>query len=568
MMLWCNFDHHLLSLAALLVIVSCGGGEQRRGTDSSSTSSTGGGSGSSSSSSSSGSGSNNYSNRRFHKIQHGQCTYTFILPEGDGARGGSCREGKAGSAQQNANSLQRDAPPPEPEFPSQKIQQLEHIMENYTLWLQKVRNRRVILQKYRLFIYLLLKSRNAVVEFVCFFLNQIYIWNALPCMFSNIAQERTSFEAVALSFHICWDICVFPSGVWSPRSVLFAASRDNSFGFPDAALRLNLGRVCCFLSGRHVVCQSVCQKGGFYGFRCGGLFFFPCEPVSQRDVTENRAQRKNWNDCRGIFSVNRQKRDSATGFITPPLCCYITPYVIRIELSVLDVTQLDIADRLGLRLPRSLVWFFFFSPPNFLSASPWQTTRWVNSTDVRLSCAARRSQSRGSYMSVTPCSPVGCLFNGRKSERVPGDGWLRKRQGKRMLPLFIYSSQGRASRAWKPRLAGKQKSETCLTSPTIIIVNELMGTVYLQSHWSVSYAGIWFQCNVNKLQILRPSLIQLIRLWQALCFSKLWDFVSPKGARLSRRKRIHESNKQTSSVRHDRLSSSSTFHNIIVLKWN
>ena len=211
---------------------------------------------------------------------------------------------------------------------------------------------------------------------------------------------------------------------------------------------------------------------------------------------------------------------------------------------------------------------FFFPLPNFLSASPWQTTRWVNSTDVRLSCAARRSQSRGSYMSVTPCSPVGCLFNGRKSERVPGDGWLRKRQGKRMLPLFIYSSQGRASRAWKPRLAGKQKSETCLTSPTIIIVNELMGTVYLQSHWSVSYAGIWFQCNVNKLQILRPSLIQLIRLWQALCFSKLWDFVSPKGARLSRRKRIHESNKQTSSVRHDRLSSSSTFHNIIVLKWN
>ncbi len=140
MMLWYNFGHHLLSLAALLVIVSCGGGEQRRGTESSST---GGGSGSSSSSSSSsssgGSSSNNYSNRRFHKIQHGQCTYTFILPEGDAARGGSCREAKAGSPQHNANSLQRDAPPPEPEFPSQKIQQLEHIMENYTQWLQKVR---------------------------------------------------------------------------------------------------------------------------------------------------------------------------------------------------------------------------------------------------------------------------------------------------------------------------------------------------------------------------------------------------------------------------------------------
>ncbi|XP_041665526.1 angiopoietin-1 isoform X2 [Cheilinus undulatus] len=137
MMLWCNFGHQLLSFAALLVIVSCGGGEQRRGTDSSS-SSTGG---SSSSSSSGGSSSNNYSSsRRFHKIQHGQCTYTFILPEGEGGRGGSCREGKGGSTQQNTNSLQRDAPPPEVDFPSQKIQQLEHIMENYTQWLQKIEN--------------------------------------------------------------------------------------------------------------------------------------------------------------------------------------------------------------------------------------------------------------------------------------------------------------------------------------------------------------------------------------------------------------------------------------------
>lgn len=134
-MLCYNFGRHLLSLAALLVIVSCGGGEQRRGSDSS-TSSTGG---SSSSSSSGGSSSSNYSNRRFHKIQHGQCTYTFILPEGEGAGGGSCRETKAGSPQYNTNSLQRDAPPPEPDFPSQKIQQLENIMENYTQWLQKVR---------------------------------------------------------------------------------------------------------------------------------------------------------------------------------------------------------------------------------------------------------------------------------------------------------------------------------------------------------------------------------------------------------------------------------------------
>ncbi|KAM3596273.1 uncharacterized protein V6R79_011532 [Siganus canaliculatus] len=142
MMLWCNCGHRLLSLAALLVIVNCGGGEQRKGTESSSTSSTGGGGSSSSSSSNSGgSSSSNYSSRRFHKIQHGQCTYTFILPEGDGgARGGSCRESRTGSTQQNANSLQRDAPPPELDFPGQKIQQLEQIMENYTQWLQKIEN--------------------------------------------------------------------------------------------------------------------------------------------------------------------------------------------------------------------------------------------------------------------------------------------------------------------------------------------------------------------------------------------------------------------------------------------
>ncbi|XP_056876340.1 angiopoietin-1 isoform X2 [Takifugu flavidus] len=130
MMLWSNFGHGWLSLAALLVIASCEKGEQRRGTESSSTggSSSGGGS------------SSNYSNRRLHRIQHGQCTYTFILPEGDGGRGASCREAKASGAQHNANSLQRDAPPTAPDFSSQKIQQLEHIMENYTQWLQKIEN--------------------------------------------------------------------------------------------------------------------------------------------------------------------------------------------------------------------------------------------------------------------------------------------------------------------------------------------------------------------------------------------------------------------------------------------
>uniref|UniRef100_H3DK49 Angiopoietin 1 n=1 Tax=Tetraodon nigroviridis TaxID=99883 RepID=H3DK49_TETNG len=78
--------------------------------------------------------------QRLHRIQHGQCTYTFILPEGEGGRGASCREAKASGVQHNANSLQRDAPPPDADFPSQKIQQLEHIMENYTQWLQRIEN--------------------------------------------------------------------------------------------------------------------------------------------------------------------------------------------------------------------------------------------------------------------------------------------------------------------------------------------------------------------------------------------------------------------------------------------
>lgn len=70
--------------------------------------------------------------RRYNRIQHGQCTYTFILPEQDG----NCRE--SSSDQYNTNALQRDAPHMETDFPSQKLQRLEHVMENYTQWLQKV----------------------------------------------------------------------------------------------------------------------------------------------------------------------------------------------------------------------------------------------------------------------------------------------------------------------------------------------------------------------------------------------------------------------------------------------
>ncbi|KAM3928378.1 angiopoietin-1 [Leptodactylus fuscus] len=74
--------------------------------------------------------------RRYNRIQHGQCTYTFILPEHDG----NCREGTTTTEQYNTNALQRDAPHVEQDFPSQKIQHLEHVMENYTQWLQKLEN--------------------------------------------------------------------------------------------------------------------------------------------------------------------------------------------------------------------------------------------------------------------------------------------------------------------------------------------------------------------------------------------------------------------------------------------
>nr|XP_023667823.1 angiopoietin-1 [Paramormyrops kingsleyae] len=121
-MLWDKFACPLLSLATLLAAGGCNVVEQRRSTDSSA-SDVGGGPGDTS--------------RKVSRIQHGQCTYTFILPENDA--GVACQDGQAGG-QYNTNALQRDAPLLEQEFSSQKIQQLEHVMENYTQWLQKLEN--------------------------------------------------------------------------------------------------------------------------------------------------------------------------------------------------------------------------------------------------------------------------------------------------------------------------------------------------------------------------------------------------------------------------------------------
>lgn len=71
--------------------------------------------------------------RAQHRVQHGSCTYTFLLPEVD-----SCHPPAA--EYQVSNSLQRDAPSlAEAKWTTKRVQQLESILENNTQWLQKVR---------------------------------------------------------------------------------------------------------------------------------------------------------------------------------------------------------------------------------------------------------------------------------------------------------------------------------------------------------------------------------------------------------------------------------------------
>ncbi|XP_043565926.1 angiopoietin-1 [Chiloscyllium plagiosum] len=65
----------------------------------------------------------------YHRVQHGHCTYTFVLPEPS-----HCRANK----QQDTNALQRDAPPSEPDTSLQKLRHLETATENNTQWLLKL----------------------------------------------------------------------------------------------------------------------------------------------------------------------------------------------------------------------------------------------------------------------------------------------------------------------------------------------------------------------------------------------------------------------------------------------
>ncbi|XP_049725404.1 angiopoietin-4 [Elephas maximus indicus] len=72
--------------------------------------------------------------RQTHQVQHGQCSYTFVLPEPK-----PCtpeHEPLRGS-----NSLQRDLPAAERhlgQWRSQRVRQLEKLLENNTQWLQKL----------------------------------------------------------------------------------------------------------------------------------------------------------------------------------------------------------------------------------------------------------------------------------------------------------------------------------------------------------------------------------------------------------------------------------------------
>lgn len=87
------------------------------------------------------------SERQLHHVQHGRCSYTFILPEVDHCQ--PLNDFKV------SNTFQRDSPPQastdasrstadrtqkeRPSWQEQKLESLESAMENNTQWLQKVR---------------------------------------------------------------------------------------------------------------------------------------------------------------------------------------------------------------------------------------------------------------------------------------------------------------------------------------------------------------------------------------------------------------------------------------------
>ncbi|XP_041932915.1 angiopoietin-2b [Alosa sapidissima] len=88
------------------------------------------------------------SERRQHQVQHGKCSFTFVLPEVEGC-GGEEEEigGRPTTGEhQVSNALQRDSPPPpgsphsalSREEQERKLETLESVTDNNTQWLLKL----------------------------------------------------------------------------------------------------------------------------------------------------------------------------------------------------------------------------------------------------------------------------------------------------------------------------------------------------------------------------------------------------------------------------------------------
>ncbi|XP_043116253.1 angiopoietin-1-like isoform X1 [Puntigrus tetrazona] len=76
------------------------------------------------------------SSQRLNSVQHGECSYTFVLPEPEESRTGSWPEEHDGNYEDN--SVQKESPQGKQSRLNQQIQHLELAMENYTHWLQKI----------------------------------------------------------------------------------------------------------------------------------------------------------------------------------------------------------------------------------------------------------------------------------------------------------------------------------------------------------------------------------------------------------------------------------------------
>ncbi|XP_048186234.1 angiopoietin-2 isoform X1 [Perognathus longimembris pacificus] len=70
--------------------------------------------------------------KKQYQVQHGPCSYTFLLPETDGCR--------PASSPFVSNAVQRDAPPDDEDASLQRLQVLETVLENNTQWLMKLEN--------------------------------------------------------------------------------------------------------------------------------------------------------------------------------------------------------------------------------------------------------------------------------------------------------------------------------------------------------------------------------------------------------------------------------------------